>query len=340
VSELKVRPKKIIGFSGRPSSLGGPGSFQERVTKVFVSQGMLVVYPEDDIIPDVILLIGGTRKIFWLYKCKNKGTKIIHRLDGINWRHIHYNFFSKRRLISLYRNFNVSFIRRYLSNYVVYQSDFVKNWWESEYGDLQKPDSVIHNGVNFDKFYANDKNMEEIELLIVEGNIEDDRVTRHIVLNLCNFLINSGILNKISIVGNVPFSLNEEIKEIKGINLTGVVSRDNVKSFYRRKSILLSLDLDAACPNTVIEAMAAGIPVVGYDTGALKELVSKESGILKRYDGDVRSLDLPSVDVLAQSIKDIMLSYSKYSSGARKNAVDRFDISKVSNSYLDILSKF
>ena len=328
---------KIVGFVGRPSSVGGPGSFQERITEVFINRGLSIVYPEDNIVPDVIFLIGGTRKIFWLYKCKIKGAKIIHRLDGINWRHAHYNFFSKRRFVSMYRNFNVFFIRSYLSDHIVYQSDFVKNWWESEYCYLQKPSSIIRNGVDINKFYPGDLDAKEIELLIVEGNIEDDRVTEHIVFNLCNSLIKLNIIKKINIVGNMPFSLNNKINKINKINIVGAVSREGVKFFYEKKSILLSLDLDAACPNTVIEAMASGIPVVGYDTGSMKELVSKEAGILKKYDGDVRNLDIPSVDVLVQSIKDIILSYPEYRLGARKNAVDRFDINEVSNLYLNIL---
>jgi len=186
MSHSKVESKKIVGFVGRPSSLGGAGSFQERITEVFINRGLSIVYPEDNIVPDVIFLIGGTRKIFWLYKCKIKGAKIIHRLDGINWRHAHYNFFSKRRFVSMYRNFNVFFIRSYLSDHIVYQSDFVKNWWESEYCYLQKPSSIIRNGVDINKFYPGDLDAKEIELLIVEGNIEDDRVTEHIVFNLCN----------------------------------------------------------------------------------------------------------------------------------------------------------
>ena len=335
----KVETKKI-GFTGRPSSLGGPGSFQERITEVFISRGLLVVYPEDNIVPDVIFLIGGTRKVFWLYKCKNKGAKIIHRLDGINWRHTHYNFFSKRRLISMYRNFNVSFIRRYLSDHIVYQSDFVKSWWEKEYDTLNKSNSIIRNGVDVKKFYLDGSNTDAIsELLVVEGNIEDDSVTEYILLNLCDLLIDSGIVSKINIVGNIPYVLNNKLKKKKGVNLVGIVNRVNMSSIYKKGSVLLSLDLDAACPNTVIEAMSSGVPIVGYNTGSMSELVSKESGILKRYDGSVRNLDIPSVDVLFQSIKDVILSYPKYSSGARKNAVDRFDIDKVSNLYLEILSE-
>ena len=337
MSHSKVESKKIVGFVARPSRIGGPGSFQERITEVFINRGLLIVYPEDNIVPDVIFLIGGTRKVFWLYKCKIKGAKIIHRLDGINWRHVHYNFFSKRRFVSLYRNFNVSFIRRYLSDHIVYQSDFVKNWWESKYRYIQKPSSIIHNGVDINKFTPGNINTTEIELLIVEGNIEDDQVTEHIVFNLCKSLLKLNIIKKINIVGSMPSSLNNKINKINKINIVGPVSRESVKFFYKKQSILLSLDLDAACPNTVIEAMASGIPVVGYDTGSLKELVSKEAGILKKYDGDLRNLDIPSVDLLVQSIKDIMLSYSEYRLGARKNAVDRFDINEVSNLYLNIL---
>ena len=77
----------VIGFPHPPQSHGGPGSFQLRLETQLKSLGWRIVYPESNILPDVILVVGGTKKINWLKKCKKKGSKIVHRLDGLNWQH-------------------------------------------------------------------------------------------------------------------------------------------------------------------------------------------------------------------------------------------------------------
>jgi glycosyltransferase involved in cell wall biosynthesis len=50
--------------------------------------------------------------------------------------------------------------------------------------------------------------------------------------------------------------------------------------------MLFSADLNAACPNSVIEALACGTPVLGYDTGALPEMVPPKSGRIAHYGGN------------------------------------------------------
>ncbi len=63
----------------------------------------------------------------------------------------------------------------------------------------------------------------------------------------------------------------------------------------RSAHMLFSADLNAACPNSVIEAMACGLPVAGFDTGALNELIVGDAGRLVPYGGDPWRLEKPDI---------------------------------------------
>ena len=80
----------------------------------------------------------------------------------------------------------------------------------------------------------------------------------------------------------------------------------------RSAHLLFSADINAACPNSVIEAMACGLPVVGFDTGALNELVIGDSGRLVAYGGDVWKLDQPDIAALAKAAAEILNDQNRF----------------------------
>ena len=90
-------------------------------------------------------------------------------------------------------------------------------------------------------------------------------------------------------VGEVPDDLKNQVTQTSHIPIEwlGVVRRDAIPELDRSAHALFSADLNAACPNAVIEALACGLPVVAFDTGALKELVTAGAGRLGAYGSDV-----------------------------------------------------
>ena len=102
----------------------------------------------------------------------------------------------------------------------------------------------------------------------------------------------------------------------------------------RSAHVLFSTDINAACPNSVIEAMACGLPVVGYDTGALKELVVSGAGEIASYGGDVWQLDKPDIHSLADAAQKVIKNQGVYSQQARVYAESNFNIQYVADRYL------
>ncbi|MGW8250548.1 MAG: glycosyltransferase, partial [Anaerolineales bacterium] len=90
------------------------------------------------------------------------------------------------------------------------------------------------------------------------------------------------------VVGRVPEGLQRQTEEQASIPIRweGVVEHRHIPEVDRSAHILYAADINAACPNSVIEALACGLPVVAFDTGALPEMVTAGAGQLVPYGGD------------------------------------------------------
>jgi glycosyltransferase involved in cell wall biosynthesis len=93
-------------------------------------------------------------RLWWL---KRKGVPIIHRLDGIAW--LHRRRWSGLRSFVTHeiRNLTIKLIHAYLADVVVYQSEFVRRWWEHSGWRRNVNCAVIHNGVDVDVFAYGDE---------------------------------------------------------------------------------------------------------------------------------------------------------------------------------------
>jgi len=57
------------------------------------------------------------------------------------------------------------------------------------------------------------------------------------------------------------------------VHFTGWVARDSIAGYYRRADIFVTATTWEGMPNTVLEAMACGLPIVGTQASGLHELV-------------------------------------------------------------------
>lgn len=330
----------IVGFPNQPAQYGGPGSFQRRFENEVKKLGWQVVYPEDNIKPDVILILGGTRKLLWLLRMKRKGAVILFRLGGINWLY-------KHKQVSWHKKFYLSlqihltpFIQAWFANGIIYQSKFSREWLiRLKQSANVKNDTIIYNGVDLEEFKpahgVNGKRT--ISLLCVEGNIDYSPYTINLLNQLQEKLVETGKYRSILLYGNFENQENKRILSPK-IDYRGYVSGQEISKIYR-DAVYLSLDVNAACPNTVIESLSSGIPVIGFDTGALNELVPPEAGEIVPYGGDPWKLDFPDINALIDAAGKILNNYAFYSENARKIAEKHFDVTYMVLEYLSFVSK-
>lgn len=327
----------VIGFPHRASAFGGPGSFQTRISAALEEQGWQIVYPEDNILPDVILVVSGTRKLNWLRKCKKKGVRIVHRLDGILWEHRIYSCSLKQKIFAEIYNWLARIIRHIFADIVVYQSNFIKECWHRKYGKASCDETVIYNAVNLSEFFPRSNLKENFvpRLLCVEGTIPSSQAHVQPLIFLSQRLYDLGLISKTTVYGHVEKEAYNKLSSAENIELAGILPRDKM-SQQLQKAIYLALEVNPPCPNSVIEALAAGIPVIGFDTGSLKELVVPEAGVIVPYGADPWKLEMPDLKPLEEAAIKVLNDWQKFSDGARKIAEERFALNNMVEKYLDV----
>ena len=321
----------IICFPHKPGS-GGPGSFQRRFEQELKDRGWKVGYKSTEKKPDLIFVVGGTRHILWLLRMKMRGVPVLYRLDGISWLHRKKKVGIKHFLVAEYRNVLGKIIHAYIADKIVYQSNFVQNWWNKAGYRKRQNSSIIYNGVILPiNTTIGTLNCNQ-NLLVLEGNIDYSPYAVRLLNELTSKL---GDKIDIDLYGNFEFSANKN-KLTQFINYHGFLPREKVNDAMFG-SIYLSLDINPACPNTVIEALACGAPVVAFDTGSLKELVPEEAGIIVPYGSDPWQLAYPDVDALANAILKVKENYVWYSANARRVAEERYSIENMTEKYIRII---
>ena len=320
-----------ITFPHKPGK-GGPGSFQIRFEKALEARGYTISYANDPKSkPDLVFVVGGTKKLAWLRTMKKNNVPIVYRLDGINWLHWQVKTNLKKILLAEYRNLNFKLIHAFFADFIIYQSEFVQQWWGQK--GLRKPMDFqcINNGVDLNEFNnLNQSEESKNRLVILEGTIDYTPYAVELLNELAVTLPQNITMDAYGRFENGIPKLNERII------YHGLVNRNEVAQVLK-SSIYLSLDINAACPNTVAESLACGSPVVGFDTGSLKELVQEDSGIIVDYGGNPWKVEKPDYKGLADAIVKVSENYKYYSANARSIAEKRYDINIIVDRYMAVI---
>jgi len=293
---------------------------------------------------DAVLVIAGTRDLLPLWKARQRRQRIAQRLDGINWVHRKRKTGVKHFLRAEYGNFILSFIRRNIATKIIYQSEFSRNWWEGRYGKTSAPATVIHNGIDLNTYSVGRDNISSYppyRLLIVEGSLGGGYdMGMDNAIELAETLKEKYELPiELIVVGKITeeHRLRVEAGSRASIQWMGSVPRERIPEIMRSAHVLFSADLHPACPNAVIEALACGLPVVAFDTGAVKELVVGDAGRVVPYGSNSWNIEQPDISALAQAAHDILKRQTHFSHAARAHAESALGLDKMVDAYLKVL---
>lgn len=115
------------------------------------------------------------------------------------------------------------------------------------------------------------------------------------------------------------------------ITITGRISRQDALRYLRNMDVFAFTSLHDGCPNTVLEAMLAGRPIVATRSGAVPELIEDgKHGLLVRP-GSATEL----CEAMA-SMLDIGTDRYRYGEQARERVLSQFEPSRELQAYREV----
>jgi glycosyltransferase involved in cell wall biosynthesis len=334
---------KILLLPDLRGTIGGPGTFQYLLATSLKKKGINIHYDLNCSYIDTLLLISATKHINLLLKLKKRGVKIVQRLGTpVDYLRLFPIPFIKR-LKNFITISYIVWIRRYFADVVVYQSSFVSQEWSRLYGAVpNKKEYVIHNGVNTAEFKSDgDKYVSPSPVCIISVEGYQGVDPFNIALNLTSMLVSQGIDAELLMLGKPWGGVQERMVAYPFVRFIGHIERSKLPFYLRGADVFLFTDiLSAGCPNSVLEALACGIPVIGHNCGVLKELIEGKAGICVDQDGDPWKGQNPgNIAGLSKAVQDIISNRDVYRSAARRLAVEKYSAELMVEKYCEILSK-
>ena len=325
----------------RVEGFGGVTSFRLKFENGLRARGVDVTYDLNQT-SDAILVLAGTKNLLPLWKAHRRGQLIVQRLDGVNWIHRVRWAGLRYTIRAIYGNWNFSFIRRRLADKVIYQSQFIKKWWGDWYGIARVPATVILNGVDLDQYTPHglhERPSGHYRILIVEGSLSGAQNSGlYSAVELAKLLSHKHKI-ELMIVGRVDAHTQNKLKHQTAfrIKFMNTIPREQIPWLMRSSHVLFSAEVNPPCPNSVIEALACGLPVIGFDTGSLSEIAQKDAGRLAPYGANQWKLKKPNVQALATVAEEVLDNNEHFRQAARNQAETVLGLDKMVDEYLKIL---
>lgn len=148
------------------------------------------------------------------------------------------------------------------------------------------------NTIQYQNFNSKDSFREKFKLpkfkkFILFGACKatDKRKGVDFMIAACKQLLNYSVSSEVAVV--VFGSKSEELSgllDVPVINVGFINNSDQMVSLYNAVDLFLIPSLEDNLPNTIMEAMACGLPCVGFNTGGIPEMIDhKVNGYVANY---------------------------------------------------------
>ena len=289
---------------------------------------------------DAVLVIAGTRFLLDLNRARRRGIRVVQRLDGVNWvQRVKWSGV-KYSVRAEYGNVMLATIRNRFADRVIYQSQFIRKWWEDWYGVAKAPASVIINGVDLNAYThegEHERPTDTYRMLLLEGSLARG--------------LNSGLFHAVSVAekmsaqypmevvvaGVVDEATQQKLQSKVPVKFLGTVPRADIPKLARSSHFMYCAEVNPPCPNSVIEALACGLPVIGFDSGSLKELVTDDAGCIVPYGANPWKLETPNIEALVASAGEVLEKQNQFRAAARRRAESAFGLDGMVDAYLKVL---
>ena len=154
--------------------------------------------------------------------------------------------------------------------------------------NVKKKFKIIYNPVNIDKFKIDKKKTIEKSPILISVKSLDDYSGQDILLDFFQKYKKRFSNSKLWIVGNGPMK-NSLIRKAKKLNLKdvtfyGKINSDRLSELMKEASIFVHASKYESFGIAIVEAMAAGLPIIAFNIGGIPDIVIEgKHGYLVEY---------------------------------------------------------
>ena len=318
----------------KPGNMGGPSVFVKNFVEEVQRRGHKVVYDLEKDCDAALNLVNASGKLFKF--CKEHNIKSVGRLDGF-YIPEYWNNQDKHHRMTLDKIQTNNAMRHDLKHYdaVIYQSEWSKQMFNRWISKRTENVHVIHNGVN-EKIFRPDRNKKKTNTVLICG------VLRHSYM-LESFFGAYDVLNKNKKRYNwlIAGTMDEASKKI----FSKYASRPNVKylgpfdnrllpDIYNKADIFFHPRLGDSSPNSCLESLSCGVPIVCGSWGGTSEFIGRGGKIVLT---DKWSYGKKYQNECAEAIKQVLGNYELHSFKARKRIEKYHKMSDITDRYLEVM---
>ncbi len=219
------------------------------------------------------------------------------------------------------------------ARHVFWQSAFCRLSADRFLGARQGEGEVLYNAVDTTRFTPAATRADGPARFLVTGKFDEHMFYRlDGTLRGLAVVVRQGLDAHLTIAGwtapeaaRQAQSLAAELGLSDRVRLTGAYTQAAAPDIYRAADIYVMTKHNDPCPNTVLEALACGLPVVYSASGGVPELVG-EAGQGVFVPEDWERVHAPDPAALGDSMAHVAARRADLSAAARARAIERFDI--------------
>jgi len=331
VERLKVKMGMLFGAPGGaprvrygaiPFCSGGP---QKKLAL------LRAFFPEEKHRFNILYLLSAGAPDFDLVaRAKGKGVKVVVNQNGVYYPAVRPEDWESanepiKRMLGL-------------ADYVLYQSKFAKKIAAKVVGEPFCPSAILYNAVDTRRFTPETRTEGEGYVRLISTGFVHTHSRLHRMERLFEALAIlasmrsdwhfqfTGVFEPdyVHTAGDVIARLGLE----EHVEFADPYDSADAPEVYGRGDVYLHYAPMDCCPNSVLEAMASGVPVVYAALGGTPELVGKKAGIGVPAATSLKEATFCDPQQYAKAVSILMDRHAQAGKAARQRAVERFDLRK------------
>ncbi|MCR9137398.1 MAG: glycosyltransferase family 4 protein [Alphaproteobacteria bacterium] len=273
-----------------------------------------------------------------LDRLKRRGVTCLHNQNGVfyaGWFAGDWEGENRRMAVSYHR-----------ADFVFWQSEFCRRCADRFLGKRAGPGAILFNATDIDRYSPRSKPLPQAPFRFLTTG----KFTAHLVYRLVSaiqslaYCVDRGHDFELQVAGWVDETALVEAQQVADaagvadrVHFSGAYSQSSAPDIYRSCHAYVMTKYMDPCPNTVIEALACGLPVAYSASGGVPELVGPDAGVGVDVPEDFAAIHMPATDRFAEAMIALSKNHLPMAQAARSRAETAFNLTNWIERHADIM---